>query len=31
MRLPTGSETFGKHFASIPQARITLEVGAYSP
>jgi transposase len=30
-RLPTSPETFGKHFASIPQARITLEVGAHSP
>lgn len=30
-RLPTSPETFDKHFASIPQARITLEVGAYSP
>jgi transposase len=31
MRLPTSPETFGKHFASISSARITLDVGAHSP
>ncbi len=30
-RLPTSPKTFGKHFSSVPQARVTLEVGAHSP
>lgn len=31
MRLATNPETFSNHFAAIPRARITLEVGAHSP